>query len=719
MHDDRLDEFILNEHELKFAREQGFFDKSRGVRWLLALLFGLALLAFLHFREERVEIVELDSIAPRYIVAQINFDFLDREATAILREESLRDLGKIYALQERDVRLRRSEFDNYLLHHQSWREALPGTTYEELYQMADLIEQELLALRFTDPRTLRKIKELALPSTNYILFTPSKTDLPILLPELVWQTVEYHLDAMGSLSQESKGFVIGFFKEKDWTLEENLPALTTLRERLLQNVRDKYTHIPAGTRIIDQGEKVTTRHLAMLQAMKYALSESRNLWSPLTLLGSLMLTILLIGISTAYFRYHHPHVLQSNRKLFLLIAILLISLGIAKATELLLLNSKGNLVDAIRYPIIVPFAVIVLCSLVNFTIATYVAGFLTLTFTLALAFGTPSFMLINLVAALVAILSMKSLRRRKEIFVVCGKAWMACIFALLAMHLYQNTLGVAFFGDILSTGICLLFTGVLVVGVMPLLESGFKIMTDVSLMEYMDPNSDLLRQLSIEAPGTYQHSVLVGNLAEAAALAIGVNGLFCRVATLYHDIGKLITPQYFSENQQGGINIHQLLTPKESAQVIIAHIADGVAMARKAGLPEPIIDVIKEHHGTQLVYYFYSKELERHGGDTDSVDIQAFRYSGPKPRCKESVIIMLADSLEAASRSLESVTEESLTVLANRLVKEKADDGQLDECLLTFEELAIVKNSLVKNLVASSHPRIKYPSRTIKGAEDA
>ena len=184
--------------------------------------------------------------------------------------------------------------------------------------------------------------------------------------------------------------------------------------------------------------------------------------------------------------------------------------------------------------------------------------------------------------------------------------------------------------------------------ILPLLETGFSVMTNVSLMEYMDPNNDLLKRLTIEAPGTYQHSLVVGHLAETAALAIGANGLFCRVSTLYHDIGR-ITSQYFTENQLEDVNIHQLLTPQESAQVIMAHVSEGVAMCREAGLPEPIIDIIKEHHGTTLVYYFYRKQLEKMKGDKSKVDEREFRYAGPKPHIKESGIIMLADSFEAAS----------------------------------------------------------------------
>lgn len=713
MHDEQSE----NENELRFAREQGFFDKSAGVRWAIILIFGIVLMAFLHFREEKMEVLELDSIAPRYIVAQVDFDFLDREATAISREEAVRDIGKIYRIAEREVRIRVQEFNTYLLQNQQWRSELNGTTYEEISQTGDQIEHLLLLLRFSDPRTIRKMKVTGLFTENDIVYAPVNIDKPQLLPLAIWKIIWEKMESQRQVSAETVAFVVDYFQSKEWDLEEDVDEISALRKSVQKSVKDKYTHVSAGTPIIDQGEKVTTRHLAMLQAMNYALSLRKNLWHPITIAGSFILTILMMGISAAYFHFHHPQVLTSNRQLFLLVSVLLLAMGLSKVVEFFLLNSKNNLIEAIRYPLIVPFAAIVLCSLMNFGIATYAAGFLTVIFTMALAFGSSGFMLLNLIAALVAILSTRSLKRRKEIFIICGKAWLACVMALVAMHLYQNTLGTVLVGDILSTGICLLLTGVLVVGLMPLLETVFGIMTDVSLMEYMDPNSDLLRHLSVEAPGTYQHSVLVGNLAEAAALSIGANGLFCRVATLYHDIGKITTPQYFNENQQGWINIHQLLTPRESAAVIIAHVNEGVVMGRKAGLPEPILDIIKEHHGTQLVYYFYSKEKESVGDE--ELDEAPFRYGGPKPRSKESLIIMLADSLEAASRSLDIVNEETLTALVNRLIKEKNDDGQLDECLMTFEELARVKETLVKNLVASGHARIKYPVRVAKGAEDA
>ncbi len=717
---ERHDEAV-NETELSLNRAQGFFDRSKSIKAIIGGVFFLALFLFLHFREVRVEVLELDSIAPGYVVSQIDFDFLDQDATVILREEAVRDIGKIYLIDEKEVRTRRIDLDNVLLYDQQWRTRLPKATFEDMSQAGDLIEKILFNLRFTDPRTLRKMKTMGVGTENYLIFTPSDPKKPVLLPSSIWIYVKEQVRSIApSMPEDTIQFTIDYFRAKEWALDEDLTTFQSLRSKVQNKVKDKYTHVNAGTKIINQGEKVTTRHIAMMQAMKKSLNDSRNIWHLSTMLGSLLLTILLAGISAAYFYYASPQLLQSNRKLCLLVTVILITLAVSKVTEFLLLNSKTNLIELMRYPILVPFAAIMLGSLMNGSIATYAAGFLTVVFSLALAFDRQGFMLINLSAALVAILSTRSLHRRKEIFIVCGKAWLCCIWVLIAFHLYQESLlGFALFADIASSGLCMLLTGVLVVGLLPLLESSFRIMTDVSLMEYMDPNSDLLRRLSIEAPGTYQHSVLVGNLAESAAMAIGANGLFCRVATLYHDIGKMTTPLYFTENQQGGFNIHQLLTPKESAQVIIAHVSEGVAMARKAGLPEQFIDIIKEHHGTQLVFFFYSKELERQGSDRSKVDEREFRYAGPKPKSKESAIIMIADSIEAASRSLDNVTQESLSALADRLVKEKADDGQFDECLLTFEELTAVKKSLVKNLLASSHTRVKYPARELKGAEDA
>lgn len=701
---------LENYDELKFSRERGFFEKSIVIRILLGLIFTFSLFLFLHFREIRVDLLELNSTASNYIVAQVDFNFLDEAATSILKEEAVRDVGKIFQLSDKQIRQRRMEFENFLIYNQAWRKNIQDITFEKMYQEADILEKILLQLKFTDARTLQKIKDLNLSTSYYLIYIPTELS-GVRLPSQIWKFLNLIAFPKGTADATTE-FTINFFKSFNWTIEEDISSERILRKRIQAEIPNKYTHVSAGSRILDQGEKVSARHIAMVLAMKDALNANRNLWYPLTLIGSFILATLLTAICVIYLHSNHSQILSSNRKLSLIITIIILTLVVAKVTELFLLNSTSNAFEQIRYPVFVAFPAILLCSLINPGIATFASGFLAFILMITLSFERQGFLIINLAAALVAVLSTRSLRRRKEIFVVCAKAWLCCIAFIFALGLSQNILwNPSMLADIVNAAICLLLTAIAVVGLLPLLESTFRIMTDASLTEYMDPNNDLLRRLTIEAPGTYQHSVVVGNIAEAAAVAIGANGLFCRVATLYHDIGKMITPQYFTENQQDGIDVHQLLTPQESAAVIIAHVSEGVAIARKADLPEQFIDIIKEHHGTTLVYYFYRKQLEKMDGDKNKVNEAEFRYAGPKPHSKESAIIMIADTLEAASRSLDKIDEPTLMELALRLVREKADDGQFDHCLLTLEELAIVTASLVKTLVAFGHTRLKYPTR--------
>lgn len=697
--------------ELKFSRQHSFFETSSAIRYSLAAIFMIALFLMLHFREVYVEVLELGTIAPRYIVSQVDFDFFDEEATIILKQEAVRDIGKIYQIDDKQIRQRRSEFEQFLIYDQTWRKLVASNSFEQIYHAVELFEKALINLRLTDPRTLQKLNHEKMSSAYYQIYTPLSPQEEVKLPEHIWKNLEeLAFAAEDDLSQESRDLIVDWFDTHTWKLVENMPIQSLLSKKIKAHVPDRFSSVSAGSRLIDLGERVTMRHMAMLQAMQKALRERRNLWHPLTLIGSFILACILTAICAYYIRVNHPLIAASNRRLCLLVAVFVLVFAISKGLEFFLTMSYHNLMDLVRYPILVPFAAILLCSLMSSNIATFASAFLTMILTVALPFEKLGFMIINLATALVALLSTHSLKHRREIFVVCLKAWLCCVALIFAFNFYQNTLwNVHVFADIVVAGISMLLTAVLVVGLLPLLESGFQVMTDVLIMEYMDPNNELLRQLTVEAPGTYQHAVVVGNLAEAAATSIGANGLFCRVATLYHDIGKMVTPHYFTENQGG--NVHQLLTAKESAHTIMAHVPEGVKMALKAGLPSQFIDVIKEHHGTTLVYYFYRKQLDACGGDKSLVDESDFRYAGPKPRSKESAIIMIADSLEAASRSLEKIDEDTVMELATRLIREKWEDGQFDNCLLTCEELGTVKNSLVKTLVAFSHARIKYPAR--------
>jgi putative nucleotidyltransferase with HDIG domain len=248
-------------------------------------------------------------------------------------------------------------------------------------------------------------------------------------------------------------------------------------------------------------------------------------------------------------------------------------------------------------------------------------------------------------------------------------------------------------------------------GVMPLLEDLFKITTDITLLELSDMNHPLLKQMVLKAPGTYHHSLMVGNLAEAAAETIGANSLLARVGAYYHDVGKIEKAEYFSENQTNAKSLHDKLTPSMSRLIITNHVKDGVEFAKKYRLKKDILDFIEQHHGTSLVHYFFQKALERVEDET-MLKEEGFRYQGPKPQTKEAAIVLLADSVEAASRTLGNPTPSRVEELAHRIVNNKFIDGQLDECELTLRDLNKIANVFVRVLIGVLHSRVEYPSDT-------
>ncbi len=683
-------------------------------RLILALIFLIILTCFLQFREVRMEMLEIGTSAPRYVIAQTDFSFYNEEATQTLRQEAVRDIGAIYKIDEDQVQNFRHDFENSLIERQQWRQELPSSTFEEIYTILDQIEEELLAASFTDSRTLNKMKLLKIPVPDFyqVKQSVSQTE-PRVLPQSLWTEIQQTLLKQKKFHPETIDYLLTTFSQQTWLLQQDFALERSIRGEVQSGISDRYTHIYAGSQIIKKGEKVTARHMAMVQAMKKALDEARNLWSPLTLLGMGLVALCLIVAGILYLYYFHREVLKSMQKMILLVTIITMSIVLAKAAEFLLLNESKNLFEMTRLPIILPFAALLICVLIGSEVAIVSCLFLLLIFGITLAVDHIPFLLTNFFAVFATVFFAKKLHKRKEVFAVCGKIWLSLIPLIIALNLIANGLkNFTFSGDLLSSFIFLAVTAILVAGLLPILESLFHVMTDMTLMEYMDPDHELLRRLSLEAPGTYQHCLVVGNIAETAARAIGANGLFCRVSTLYHDIGKLFNPHYFTENQLGGFNIHQLLTPSESTHVIIAHVVEGEVLARKYHLPQSFIDIIREHHGTTMVYYFYCKQVEQMGGDATKVNEKAFRYPGPKPRSKESAIIMIVDTVEAASRSMDEVTEESVAEMVDKLVAEKAEDGQFDECQLTFEELGRVKRAIVKALMVNRHLRIKYPERS-------
>ncbi|MEC9093422.1 MAG: HDIG domain-containing metalloprotein, partial [Planctomycetota bacterium] len=262
-------------------------------------------------------------------------------------------------------------------------------------------------------------------------------------------------------------------------------------------------------------------------------------------------------------------------------------------------------------------------------------------------------------------------------------------------------------------GFCAFLSALLITVILPFVEKVFDIQTDLTLLEWSDPSHELLNKMIQRAPGTYNHSINVASIAETAADAIGANGLLCRVAAYFHDVGKMLKPEYFVENQTSGENKHNSLVPAMSSIVIIAHVKDGIELARKHKLPASMIDMIEQHHGTTLVEYFYDQAVKEASekGLIEEVDESNFRYPGPKPQTKEACVMMLADAVESACRTLTEPAPARIESLVKEISSRKLNDGQFAECPLTLRELHRIEQSLTKSLISVYHSRIKYPEQ--------
>ena len=327
---------------------------------------------------------------------------------------------------------------------------------------------------------------------------------------------------------------------------------------------------------------------------------------------------------------------------------------------------------------------------------------------LLLGFIVPNsfeFLFLQTIAGMVTILTVSELYKRANLFISVGQITFIYILGYFAFFIIQEgnieLIQWDYFGYFVLCGLLTLFSFPLIY----IYEKMFGLVSDVSLLELSDTNSKLLKELSNKAPGTFHHSLNVANLAEAAANEIGANAMLTRVGALYHDIGKMVNPTYFTENQMSSINSHDELDPKESAEIIIDHVINGIEIAKKNNLPDRIIDFIRTHHGTSLVYYFYSKENEKLGIALK----EEFSYPGPTPFSKETAILMMADSVEAASKSLKEPTSSMLDNFVEKIIDGQLNQGQFLNANITLKEIQRIKKVLKKKLNNMYHLRIEYP----------
>ena len=457
--------------------------------------------------------------------------------------------------------------------------------------------------------------------------------------------------------------------------------------------------IRRGDPVVRQGERVTSDRLVLMREL--GLLEGEHLPDIQLYAGIMLIVVLAMILMTAYLWQFQSKLLYQTDKLFMLILIFLIIVVIAKPL-------------AILSPYLIPVAAgaMLLSLLLDPRLA--LMSNLVLTLIIGLMAGNDALLIVmGLVGGTAGVLSMIHSQQRGTIFIsgiIVGIANMlvVSVFALIGMHESINLLtdvSYAFLNGILCS--------ILTIGSLPFWEYAFSMLTPLKLVELSNPSHPLLKRLLMEASGTYHHSIIVGNMAESAVNAVGGDGLLVRTGAFYHDIGKLKRPYFFKENQYMMENPHDKLTPSLSTLIITGHVKEGLEIAAKYKLPNQIKAFISEHHGTTLAAYFYHK-AKSESSEPNKIAEHMYRYNGPIPQSRETAILMLADSVEAAVRSMENPTRDRIEQMVQKIIQGKIDDRQLENSDLTLKELKVIQVTYTKMLSGIMHERVKYPELELK-----
>lgn len=522
-------------------------------------------------------------------------------------------------------------------------------------------------------------------------------------------------------------------------------ATQARRIAAMNAVKPVVVTVTAGQTIIEPGDRVTSEQYEMLMAYRQYLRTHTDTATHegLTLYRRVLLVLAMVLASLIYIRIEDPETLRNNVRCGLLALVVIANLGLVRLVYAFggaeFFVRDGSWASTLPYVAPTAFAPLIVATLIDAGSGIFMALLISI-FTGVIYGNRLDLVVITFLASLVAIYSARDARQRSRLVRAAGAGGFT-VAAFAALIGFADQLPIDTFGRQMVAGLGTgLLTGILVVGLLPVLESLFKRTTDITLLELTDYNHPLLRHMQLEAPGTYHHSLVVAQLSENAASAVGANPLLARVCALFHDVGKTVNPQFFVENQRERSNPHDDRPPLESARIIKQHVPDGVELVQKHHLPRAVIDVVQQHHGTTLVRYFYHRALEQSrtpfatnaggpavaGGGSGApfeavpaVDEANFRYDGPKPQFKESAIICLADAVEATARSQRDLTPDRLRDLIVRIVGERITDGQMDDAPLTLEEITKVKKSFEFTLVNMMHARVAYPPSESPAAKPA
>lgn len=505
---------------------------------------------------------------------------------------------------------------------------------------------------------------------------------------------------------------LSFFRYAFTPALEYLAAATDQRiQEQMEDIRPTRGLVRQGMTIVRRGDEVTPEIYEQLVSLEYAQRDrSGDLSVYRTILGKLILVLAAYLVFFLYLYLLRRQIYADTP------AMAMIALLFAGAVAAFWLVGRVDVINELA----VPVALVSILLTVIYDSRVGLFATVTLALVGGLVFGFDfEFVFASVFAGFVGVFSVRDVKNRSDLVLSAGLVLVAYVAVGTGLTLMRaDPFEERYFVDLRSTfvnGVLLLLASPILWG----LERGFRVTTDLALLELSDTNRPLLKELSLRAPGTFNHALQVANLAEAAADAIGANALRARVGALYHDIGKMLKPEYFIENQQPGENPHDRITPYMSALIIASHVKDGLELGREHKLPQVVLDFIPTHHGTTMMEFFFRRAKEQQGEDDPPVDEAEFRYPGPRPSTAEQAIVMLADSVEAASRSLDKPTPRRLEALIDAIFRARSEDGQLGGSPLTFADLSRIKETFLSILCGIYHFRVKYPEQGEEPTEEA
>lgn len=481
-------------------------------------------------------------------------------------------------------------------------------------------------------------------------------------------------------------------------------------ESRLSQIRPVQVTVQPGEKIVEKGTVVTAEQI---EALRF-LGLQRTNAPVLTFVGLFGFVAIVYGLIIFYLKSDKPHFQKQESNIVLLGLLINVSLIIAKIVTSIHISDRPEIASQLAYAI--PFAACSMLTAILMDVRT--AVFITVVlglFTGVITNGQMVYGTVAIVGGLVGVYRVTRLSQRSHLVRASVDIGLVSAVTIVVLGLMwsqpPSLIGIGAGMGLINGILASVFT----IGTLPFLETAFGITTPVKLLELSNPSHPLLKRLMVDAPGTYHHSILVGNLAEAAADAIGADSLLVRVGSYFHDVGKIKRPYFFIENQPSMENPHDKITPTLSTLIITSHVKDGVELAKEYKFPKVILDIIEQHHGTGLVSYFYHKAKE--GDKPENVLESDFRYQSSKPQNRETAIIMLADSVQAAVHVLNKPTKGQLEAKVREIINAKLDDGQLSECDLTFKDIAIITQAFVRILNGMFHSRIEYPDQVAKEME--